>query len=209
MTNENDKNIDSEMAKDKPELTGIANDNISMGDIKNGSRETFEAVVNAYMKDAYYIALGFVGNHDDAMDLSQDAFFKAYKHRKSLREDAKFFPWFYQILKNLCFSYLRKKRNRPQASLDQADAYKFTEDRHDNFDPQAVTQKDEAKQQLWQAIAKLNEKHREVIILRHFREFSYDKIAQMLFCSRGTVTSRLYYARKRLKEILQKQKGGQ
>lgn len=209
MTNENDKNLDVEMAKDKPKLTGIANDNISMGDIKNGSKETFEAVVNAYMKDAYYIALGFVGNHDDAMDLSQDAFYKAYKHRKSLREDAKFFPWFYQILKNLCFSFLRKKKNKQMASLDQAEAYNFTEDSNDTFDPQAITHANEAKQQLWQAIAKLNPKHREVIILRHFREFSYDKIAQMLFCSRGTVTSRLYYARKRLKEILQKQKGGQ
>ena len=88
---------------------------------RNGSRKAFEVVVNKYMKDAYYIALGFVGNQEDAMDLSQEAFFRAYRNLDSLKSDSKFFPWFYQILKNLCFSHLRKFRNKKTLSLDGAE----------------------------------------------------------------------------------------
>ncbi|MFA5784832.1 MAG: sigma-70 family RNA polymerase sigma factor, partial [Phycisphaerae bacterium] len=66
----------------------------------------------------------------------------------------------------------------------------------------------ELQKQLWQAIDKLDDKHREVIILRHFRNMSYDQMAETLLCGKGTVTSRLYYARKSLKEILERQKGG-
>jgi len=62
---------------------------------------------------------------------------------------------------------------------------------------------------LWRAIGQLDEKHREGIILRHFQNCSYDRMAQLLFCNKGTVTSRLYYARQRLKEILDDEKGGQ
>ena len=58
------------------------------------------------------------------------------------------------------------------------------------------------KEQLWKAIGKLDEKHREVIILRHFQDMSYDQMAEALFCNKGTITSRLYYARKKLEELL-------
>ena len=68
--------------------------------------------------------------------------------------------------------------------------------------------RNEIKDKVWQAIGKLDHKHREVIILRHFRGMSYEKIAEALFCNKGTVTSRLYYARKRLKELLSNEKGG-
>jgi len=57
------------------------------------------------MKDAYFIALGLVGNREDAMDLSQEAFIRAYRNIKHLKPDRGFFPWFYQILKNLCISH--------------------------------------------------------------------------------------------------------
>jgi RNA polymerase sigma-70 factor (ECF subfamily) len=65
---------------------------------RNGSRKAFEVIVNRYMKDAYFIALGYVGNRQDALDLSQEAFFKAYRKLDTLSADNKFFPWFYQIL---------------------------------------------------------------------------------------------------------------
>ena len=71
----------------------------------------------------------------------------------------------------------------------------------------AVAERNEAKDRIWQAIGQLEPKHREVIILRHFQNLSYEEIAQMLLCNKGTVTSRLYYARKRLKEILDRESG--
>ncbi|RKY86356.1 RNA polymerase sigma factor, partial [candidate division KSB1 bacterium] len=74
--------------------------------------------------------------------------------------------------------------------------------RNDDFDPNLLVERNEIKDRVWKAIGQLGEKHREIIILRHFQNLSYGEIAEALFCSKGTVMSRLYYARKALKEIL-------
>lgn len=172
------------------------------------SREAFEAFVHAHMKQAYSVALGLVGNHDDALELSQEAFARAYQHRGTLNAQRKFFPWFYQILRNLCFSHLRKRRVRSADSLD-ADPEGATQvQARDGFNPEALAEQNETTARLWRAIGQLDEKHREVIILRHFQNLSYDQMATLLFCNKGTVTSRLYYARQQLKEILDEEKGG-
>ena len=150
-----------------------------------------------------------MGNREDALELSQEAFYKAYKHFDQLKAADKFFPWFYQILRNLCFSHLRKRRLRRANSLDDTQGMPIEIEGDDHFDPEMVAERNESKDRVWKAIAQLDEKHREVIILRHFRNMSYDEMAKVLFCNRGTVTSRLYYARQRLKEILDREKGGQ
>ena len=80
--------------------------------LADDSKEAFETFVKGHMKKAYFVALGMVGNHEDALELSQDAFAKAYQHRHSLNAKGKFFAWFYQILRNLCISHLRKRRYR-------------------------------------------------------------------------------------------------
>lgn len=173
---------------------------------RRGSPEAFEVLVNRYMKDAYFIALGLVGNREDALDLSQEAFVRAYRNIKYVKPGRKFFPWFYQILKNLCISHLRKNRYRKASSLDN-DNCPETEARSDCFSPEVVAGRNEMKDRVWQAIGRLEEKHREVIILRHFQNMSYEQIAEALHCNKGTVTSRLYYARKKLEELLGSGKG--
>ncbi len=173
----------------------------AMEKCRRGSRKAFEVLVNKYMKDAYFIALGFVGSREDAQDLSQEAFVRAYRNISKIRPECGFFPWFYQILKNLCISHLRKKKYRNAASLD-VEGCPETEAPNDNFSPEEVADRNEMKDKLWQAIGKLEAKHREVIILRHFQNMSYDDMANVLFCNKGTVTSRLYYARKHLEELL-------
>jgi RNA polymerase sigma-70 factor (ECF subfamily) len=182
------------------------------------SREAFEAVVKRHMKDAYFIALGLVGNKEDALELSQEAFYRAFKNYDRLNAKDKFFPWFYQILKNLCFSHLRKRKVRKnyqlqidncrlpsgdaEANSQSASCNSQSDEGQDDFDPEAIAERNESKDRIWRAISRLDDKHREVIILRHFRNLSYDEMAKLLFCNRGTVTSRLYYARQRLKELL-------
>lgn len=175
---------------------------ISIRSSGRSSKDAFEAVVKRHMKDAYFIALGLVGNREDALELSQEAFFRAFRNFKQLSSKAKFFPWFYQILRNLCFSHLRRRKVRRASSLEDSEGNTIEADNDDRFDPEMVAERNETKDRLWRAIGQLDYKHREVIILRHFRNLSYDDISKILFCSRGTVTSRLYYARKRLKEIL-------
>lgn len=174
----------------------------------SSSKNAFEVIVKNHMKDAYFIALGLVGNREDALELSQEAFFRAFRNFKQLSSQSKFFPWFYQILRNLCFSHLRKKRLRQATLLEQFDGDTIQSEVSDNFDPEVMAEKSEINVLLWKAIGQLDQKHREVIILRHFRNLSYEQMSRILFCNKGTVTSRLYYARKRLKEILEYQKGG-
>jgi RNA polymerase sigma-70 factor (ECF subfamily) len=209
---------------------------VTLWDSGQSPREAFEGIVKRHMKDAYFIALGLVGNREDALELSQEAFYRAYKHFDELGSKGKFFPWFYQILRNLCFSHLRKKRVRrahqlriddcgsasgrmgfsPCGSSDdvQHGLKPILQDSGDpgeiadHFDPEMVAERNESKDRIWRAIAQLDEKHREVIVLRHFRDMSYDEMAKVLFCNRGTVTSRLFYARQKLKEILDHEKGG-
>ena len=185
----------------------LKDETLAMRSCRLDTPEAFEALVNRYMKDAYFIALGFVGNREDALDLSQEAFVRAYRNIKQIKPDRKFFPWFYQILKNLCISHLRKRKIRRANSLDADDCPEVA-DTGDSFSPEAVATRSEIKDKVWQAIGKLDEKHREVIILRHFQNMSYEQIAEALFCNKGTVTSRLYYARKRLEELLGTDKGG-
>ncbi len=180
---------------------------IAMRRCRRGSPEAFEVFVNRYMKNAYFIALGLVGNREDAMDLSQEAFIRAYRNIKHLKPDRKFFPWFYQILKNLCISHLRKRRYRQTSSLDGENCPEPSATT-DYFSPEVVAGRNELKDKVWQAIGKLDDKHREVIILRHFQNMSYEQIAEALYCNKGTVTSRLYYARKKLEELLSTGKGG-
>jgi RNA polymerase sigma-70 factor (ECF subfamily) len=174
---------------------------------RRGSSKAFEVLVNKYMKDAYYIALGFVGNREDAQDLSQEAFVRAFRNIRKIRPDCGFFPWFYQILKNLCISHLRKRKHRQAGSLD-AEGCPEAEAPTDCFSPDEIVDRNEMKDKVWQAIGKLDEKHREVIVLRHFQNMSYEDMAKVLFCNKGTVTSRLYYARKQLEELLKVRDSG-
>jgi RNA polymerase sigma-70 factor (ECF subfamily) len=176
---------------------------------RKGSKNAFEQIVKRYMKQSYFIALGLVGNHDDALELSQEAFCRAYCNIQLLNSNQKFFPWFYQILRNLCFSHLRRRKKRQSVSLSGDEMGRITLSSHDGFNPELLAERNERKTAVWKAMGQLGEKHREIIILRHFQHFSYDEIAQYLNCGRGTVMSRLYHARLKLKELLTRQKGGQ
>ena len=176
---------------------------------QKGSAKAFEMIVNRYTKQSYSIALGLVGNHDDALDLSQEAFVRAYKNIGKLRKSSRFFPWFYQILKNLCFTHLKRKRIRQTSSLHNPDGKLIPISAEgDWFVPDAVMERDETKDKVWKAIGKLSDKHREVIVLRHFENLTYEQIAAALYCSKGSVMSRLYHARKKLKKHLDTPNGG-
>jgi DNA-directed RNA polymerase sigma subunit (sigma70/sigma32) len=87
--------------------------------VQYGDVAAFEDLVNAYKQKAYYVALGFVGNHEDALDLSQDAFVKAFKAIKTFDLNSPFFPWFYKIIKNHCLNYIKKNQRVRNDSLEE------------------------------------------------------------------------------------------
>jgi len=158
--------------------------------VKKGDREAYGAIVRNYMKTAYYIALGFVHNHQDALDLSQEAFIRAFRKINGFNLEKPFFPWFYKIMRNLCLDQLQRTRHRREIPLEGI------------RDPGLEDKDRDIKKALWKGIMELPFEQREVIILRYFRQFSYKEIAEIVGKPIGTVMSSLYYAKKRLRGIL-------
>jgi len=160
--------------------------------VKKGNKEAYQLIVVRYMKRAYYIALGFVHNHEDALDISQDSFIKAFRKIKGFNTQRPFFPWFYKLMKNLCLDHLKRRSRIQEIPLEETQV--MNEEREDR----------ELKETLWRGIERLPLEQREVIILRYFQQMSYQEIAEITEKPLGTVMSSLYYAKKKLREIIGK-----
>lgn len=160
--------------------------------VKKGNREAYQVIVERYMQRAYYIALGFVRNSQDAMDISQESFIKAFRKIKRFDSEKSFFPWFYKLLKNLCLDHIKRRSRVQEIPLDEARV--LNEEREDR----------EMKEILWRGIEGLSFEQKEVIILRYFQQYSYQEIAEITAKPVGTVMSSLYYAKKRLKKAIKK-----
>ena len=168
---------------------------------KRGDIGAFETLVERYKERAYMIALGFVGSPDDAMDLSQDAFVRAFRAMRTFKDGCDFYPWFYAVLRNTCFNFLRRRKTRKESSLDAAQEYGFdVVDR--GPDPVGVLERQELREIVRAEIDKLAPVHKEILLLRHFELLSYKEMATVLECPIGTVMSRLYAARQALKARL-------
>jgi RNA polymerase sigma-70 factor (ECF subfamily) len=159
---------------------------------KAGDKEAFSEIVKLYMKKAYFIALGIVGNEQDAYDISQDAFIKAYKSIKSFDSTKDFFPWFYKIVRNVAIDYINKRKKNNEVDLDTA-IFKISENSHLPF---------EEREELKKCIFSLPQEHREVIVLRFFHGYSYKEIADILDKPIGSVMSSLHYAKGKMKKFL-------
>lgn len=159
--------------------------------VKRGHKEAYQTIVLRYMRSAYYIALGFVHNHQDALDISQEAFIRAFRKIKGFDTQKPFFPWFYKLMKNLCFDHIRKRMRLQEIPLEGLQI------------PGHAEEVRELREILWRGIEKLPFEQKEVIILRYFRQMSYQEIAEMTGKPIGTVMSSLHYAKKRLRGIVE------
>ena len=169
---------------------------------QTGNRQAFGVLVERYMRRAYFVALGFVGSEEDALDLSQDAFVRAYRAIRRFEQGKKFFTWFYHILRNLCFNFIRDRKKRAYAFSHISEHVLLQAADRENAGPDEMVLKKEMSEQLSRAIQQLTEIEKEAIILREFQEMTYQEMAQMLDCPIGTVMSRLYNARKHLAELM-------
>ncbi|MCP4685232.1 MAG: RNA polymerase sigma factor [bacterium] len=163
--------------------------------IKAGNKQALQTLVERHKKAAYRMALGLVGNRDDAYDISQEAFLRVYRSAGTFDQAQPFLPWFYTIVANLSRTWLRKRKrvDHKMVDVDDASYLLVSED-----NPERTMIKKETINALRNALMKLSFEDREIITLQHFRGMSYDEIAELLDIPRGTVMSRLYYARKRL-----------
>jgi RNA polymerase sigma-70 factor (ECF subfamily) len=175
-------------------------DNTLVDQALRGKIDSFKCLVEKYKKPAFFFARAMVGNSEDAYDLSQEAFIRVHRHLKRFDPTYTFKSWFFHILSNLCKNHLRQRKNRGvqtgSAELIENMAAPAT------GRPDMAYQRAEIEQKIREAIDELPEKFREIIVLSHFDEMSYEQIAGVLDIPRGSVMSRLYYARRKLREIL-------
>lgn len=167
-----------------------------------GDRKAFGQVVRLYQRRAYAAAYCLVGNRDDALDLSQDAFVKAFNAMKRFDLSMPFYPWLHRIIRNTSLNYLKKKKRRGESSLNHMMDNGF--DARDNGrSPLDSATRAELLAGIKRAMEELTPEQQEILRLRHFMELSYAEIATALDIPQGTVMSRLHGARKKLRAAME------
>ncbi len=174
---------------------------------RKGNVDAFEELIKDYKRVAYNIALRILRNVEDAEDASQEALIKVYKSIQNFNMQSTFKVWMYRIVVNTCIDFKRKK-NINVVSIDEGidvggDNQVYREIADDSANPDVLLEKNFNSKVINDAVSKLEDDYKAIIILRDIQGFSYSEIAEILSCNLGTVKSRLNRARKSLKEILE------
>tara|TARA_Y100000814_G_scaffold97968_1_gene67914 strand:+ start:56 stop:712 length:657 start_codon:yes stop_codon:yes gene_type:complete len=173
---------------------------------QSGDYAAFDELINLYRGKVYAMIYNMIRNDADAWDLSQDVFIKAWKALPNFEGRSAFFTWLYRIAHNVTYDWTRKKKISSSGEfedymIDQADPGGIANPKATDS-PDASLQREEVRNRITRAIDSLSIDHKEVILLKEVEGMSYQEIADSIGCSTGTVMSRLFYARKKLKEIL-------
>lgn len=163
---------------------------------RNGDGEAFSVLTRLYIRRVYRAAYAVIRNHSDAEDIAQETFVRAYQSIARFDEERPLFPWLYRIARNLCLNRIQRVSKR---EVDMPDDDYFP-DRAAG--PEAELIAASQREQVRAAVAALPEQHSTIIELCHFQECSYREIADILDIPMGTVMSRLYHARRKLRELL-------
>lgn len=169
---------------------------------QQGDRDAFGPIVVAYRRQAYFTALGLMGNREEAYDLSQEAFIRAFRAIGQFDVSRKFAPWFFRILRNLCCTALTRRTARPTNSLEEMQEGGRDFDAGENYRADLLAERNEEIERVWKALGELDETSREIIVLKDLQSHRYKEIAEILDVPIGTVMSRLFNARQKLKMIL-------
>src|SRR2546426_218013 len=173
---------------------------------KAGDMAAYDELVRRYQERIYATVYHMTSNHEDANDLAQEAFIKAYQALKSFKGDSSFFTWVYRIAVNKTINFLKQRRNRTHLSLNDLD---FNAE-HDpdlvalisDRTPRRDIALSELQQKLNKAMLKLSEPHRLVVTLHDVQGLSHEEIGNIMDCNIGTVRSRLFYARQQMQAYL-------
>ena len=165
-----------------------------------GDRLSIEKLISYYQKSLYRLALSILDDPAEADEAAQDAFVAALDALDSYRGESAFNTWLYAITLNICRDRLRRRRTWER--LKQTLRAVFQLKGEDPVPPEETILRNEADAALWEALQSLDEKHRLPMILRYYHDFPIAEIAQILRINEGTVHSRLYTARERLRVVL-------
>ena len=174
--------------------------------VLDGDNDAYRALVERYERRIYHVVYGMVRNPEDAQEIAQEAFVKAYKHLGTFRLESRFYTWLCRIAMNLSIDHYRRMKHRRHSEYDDqrtsgADAGVIElATRRDN--PAANVGRKHLRERILAAFDQLPEDQRQVVVLRELEELPYKEIAEILDIPEGTVMSRLYYARRRLQQLL-------
>jgi len=172
-----------------------------------GDTRAFDVLVNRYRGKVYAMTYHMIQNETEAWDLAQEAFIKAWRALPNFKQDSAFYTWLYRIAHNVTYDWLRKKKIQGDGEFDDS----RTEHRiaagaeavaRGEPAPDMAMRNSELGARIQDAISKLSPEHKQVILLREVEGLAYEEIAETIPCSLGTVMSRLFYARKKLQEML-------
>ena len=174
---------------------------------RRGDRDAFRTLFERYHRRAYALAFGVVRHQDDALDIVQDAFIKAHKYLDKFEGNSSFYTWLYRIVMNLAIDHLRKHRRVKPVELDEQH---FDEAAGDDSllpkilggNPGRALMDKQIRARIDQALGELSDNHRAVLIMRELEGMSYEEMAQAMGCSKGTIMSRLFHARKNMQRQL-------
>jgi RNA polymerase sigma-70 factor (ECF subfamily) len=166
----------------------------------------YDELIRRYQERIYATVYHMTSNHEDANDLVQDTFIKAYRALKSFKGDSSFYTWVYRIAVNKTINFLKQRKNRIQMSLNDVDfnaendpdLVALVSDKTPRRDLNLL----ELQEKLNGALQKLSEHHRMVVTLHDIQGLSHEEIGKIMDCNVGTVRSRLFYARQQLQAYL-------
>ena len=169
--------------------------------VQRGDVNAFERLVCEYEKNVYNLALRMVRNPDDAADMTQEAFIKAYNSLSSFRGDSKFSVWLYRIVSNVCLDFLRSRTRKPTVSLstenDEGEEVEL-DIADEETTPEKELDRKLTRDAVQRGLQSLPAEHREILLLREIQGLSYEEISEALGLEVGTVKSRIFRARKKL-----------
>lgn len=174
--------------------------------VLSGDTEAFEALVLEHQNKVYSLALRMVGNEEDARDMAQEAFIRAFSSLTGFRGDSKFSVWLYRLTSNICIDFLRSRAKKRTVSMtwtdDEGDDAGELEIPDERFSPEEQFDRTSIRESVQRGLDSLSPQYREILVLREINGLSYEEIGRVLGIEEGTVKSRIFRARKKLCDFL-------
>ena len=184
----------------------VVEDSVLVKRAQKGDMVAYDSLIQRYQERVYSTLYHMTSNHEDANDLTQEAFIKAYKALPNFKGDSSFFTWVYRIAVNKTINFLKTRKNKIHLSLNDLDFNAEHDPEIVAFISDKTPRRDlnlsELQEKLNEAMQKLSDTHRLVVTLHDVQGLSHEEISKIMDCNTGTVRSRLFYARQQLQALL-------